>query len=217
MTTPTNLHYINDSAFQAKVAKERAVKTTREHEVEINRKNKAKLVDIVSPDTPFNPLRQLGKVLSTNKFEDDLLTLNPKLYFKWHPDDLADLLTNQPNKLLRKGIKLILPDGTLSSTLAVYHWPHMPEYSIRRYKVEYSYDTTVTHYDESVVDKDGNDLTRTEIPVDFGVAVRGWRDVLLILISRRVVTPSQVLAKFGKGLRSDWRYVVDGDRTVSRI
>lgn len=214
------LHYVIDSEAKAKSAAEEPIVRTR-HIGETAAKyttRDASLCDLTAKTSVFNPEYQLGKVMKTDTFEDELLLLNPKLLFQWHPDDLKDLLLNSPGKLIRKGIKLLLPNGNPSSTLAVYTWPHMPEYSIMRYRYEETYEPLKNnHYDRSMLDKNGTDLTLKRIPIPFGEAVRGWRKVLTMLITYKVLRAVDVEQKFGKGTRGDWKYWVEGNKTNERF
>ena len=200
-------HFVHDSETKARIK----AGTARDKEIQAVRDEAAlrTLTEVKDFETsPTNYHRQMGRSMSADAFEKKIAPILPPCV-KIMPD---------PRTRELRHFYLIFPDGEMMHLLA-FPGEIIPEHTI-----------CYTKY-EDVVDMDVNHIDRKDLPPheynpksgtwDFDtssqplagmkrvalmdqIALKGWRQILLQLISYKVITVAQAEAIFGADDRKEW-------------
>jgi hypothetical protein len=158
-------------------------------------------------NSPTNPMRQWGRAMLTADFEKKLAPILPS-FIKCFDDPRGEGLRH---------MYVVAPD--LMEHLLAYPNPHMPEHSICYEYTEDVPDMSVTHIDRKDVPdakwispSEGFQFDTSDAPLAGmkrvrmmgGVALKGWRQVLLQLIGYGAITVADAERIFGADNRKEW-------------
>lgn len=156
-----------------------------------------------------NPEKQLGRSLSTEKFEALLTKVSPKFRFE-----------HLPLNMTKKALFYLR--GADKYYICSYENGLLPEHSVLRRAEEMVRDFSVGGTDSKPIQR--ADLPKHEfvpgegfvwdpaqvqpgfqkIEIPWGELYRGWRTVLLKIVQTRIATPTQVEAVFGADDSAAW-------------
>jgi hypothetical protein len=156
---------------------------------------------------PTNPLRQWGRAMLTQDFERKIAPLLPD-FIKCMPDPRGEGFRHM----------YVMAPG-LHEHLLAYPNPHMPEHSVMYTYYEDVPDMSVRHIDrkdvpeaEFISPQEGwkfdtsraplAGMKRVELPG--GVALKGWRQVLIQLITYGAISAADAERVFGADDRKEW-------------
>lgn len=168
-------------------------------------KTRAEVTDF--ENSPTNPMRQWGKAMMTADFERKLAPILPP-FIKFFEDPRGEGLRH---------MYVVAPD--LMEHLLAYPNPHMPEHSVLYTYTEDVPDMSVTHIDRKDVPdakwispEEGYEFDTSAAPLAGmkrvtmagGVALKGWRQVLLQLIGYGAISVADAERVFGADNRKEW-------------
>lgn len=167
--------------------------------------SKTKHTYLVTGDESWaNPEYQLGKGMFSDEFERKLKKLNPNLRFE------------MTSSAARDHKRVVVDRGKESFIASIYPIPFITEHCIMDTVEEEVMDPSVRHINKKDCRLNGEYVNPglKKVTVNFGTKRRGWRAVLLQLLSFGLLDLTAVENEFGTDPRITWQAKTRGRFTA---
>jgi hypothetical protein len=181
---------VRDEALQGRHEKQKVIQKTRQISFDAG-KNENKGSALLGKESIANRERQEGKGMTATAFIKKLKTINPDFILEPHPG-VAAPHESAFYKLNHDKACLHLVVGGQKIYVLVCEGDYMPEWTSMTTKKQLG---------------PGNDPDApwVEVEIPWVHQKRGWREVLLMLINKRLISVTDAERVFGVGQRASWK------------
>jgi hypothetical protein len=181
---------VRDEALQGRHEKQTAIQKTRQIAFDAGKaENKGSA--LLGKESVANQERQQGKGMTATAFIKKLKTINPDFVLEPHPG-IAAPHESAFYKLNHDKACLHLLIGGQKIFVLVCEGDFMPEWTSMTTKKQLGPTTDP-------------DAAWVEVEIPWYHQKRGWREVLLMLINKRLIAVTDAERVFGVGQRSSWK------------